>query len=144
MGDGGRELAEGGHASDVGELCLGFLQRLLRPLPIGDVLDHADTEHRLPTIVPYDVDREVAPDEGAVFPAVALLDVVVVALAVQEVAEEAPVRPCILRVGERGEGHATELVGAVTQYLLELPIAFEGPTGRVDERNPDRRLFEKR
>ena len=55
-----------------------------------------------------------------------------------------PVRLRIFRVGERRERHATELVCAVTQYLLELPIAFEGPTGRVDKCNTHRRFFEER
>src|SRR5438309_1343929 len=96
------------------------------------------------SIVAYDVHGEVAPEEGAVFPAVALFDVVVVALATQEIREEAPVRRRILRVCERREGHASELVCAVTQHLLEFPITFEGPAGRVAQCNTDRRLFEER
>jgi hypothetical protein len=79
-------------------------------------------------VVSYDVHGQIAPDQGAVFMEVAFLDVVVVALTAHEAGKECPVCLRIIGVSERREGHAAELVGAVAQHLLELPITFERST----------------
>ena len=119
-------------------------QRLLGALALGRVLDHADPELRAAVGVADERDGEARRDRAAVLRAVALLELVVVALALDELRVELAVADVVggLRVVLDRQRH--ELLGGVAERALERAVRGQQAAVEADERGAVRRELEHR
>jgi hypothetical protein len=111
-----RDIQEGGQLARA--LLHSLLEQLIGLDPLGDVFHHGNGEHRPAGGIPGQRLGEAAPHHAPIPANVALLKLVVLALPLDQPAEERQLPAEVLGMGELGEGHSTQLLGAVPQELL--------------------------
>ena len=128
----------------VGECRLGVAQRLLGPLPLGDVLHHPNPEQRLAPLVAHERHGQVPPNQTAVFAVVPFFNVIISRWPLISSVNRCQSSGTILRVRDLRKRHVAELLRAIAEQPLERAITFEGLPRGIHERHADSRLVEQR
>ena len=106
-------------------------------LALGDVLEHRDRERGLAVGVALERRGDLRPDHLAVLAEAALLELVRLALAGDQLPEEREVVLDVVGVGVLAEAHLRELRGRVAEHLLHRGVRLDHAPARIDAQDAD-------
>ena len=125
-----------------GQLALA-VERLLERLALADVLRLRHEIARLPMLVAYHRHAQLQVHCVAVLVEVALLQLIGVALAGQQLAEQFHVGVEIVRMGDGGDVQRQQLVLAIAEHLAHRGIDAQEAAVRMDQGHADRGVLKR-
>ncbi len=111
---------------------------LFDPPPVGDVLDQREQVARRTRLVAHEAEAEPRPDVRAVLAQVALLELVLLPLSLQQRRQERALDEMVVRVSKGLAGLAEDLVAAAPEELLGRRVDLDHKAFEVEQRDRGR------
>ena len=127
---------------EVAQLLAVAVQLLLRPPPLGDVLDHPDEQAWLALLARQGGDRDLDPDRRPVLAAVPFFQGERRPFPLRQLGHELPVPRKVLRVRDVSVRKGLQLLVAVADHPLKHFIRPDEARVEPRDRDADRRLLE--